>query len=60
MTFSREPVVYLALVAIIVQIAIGYFTNNLDTTLVTSLVTALGAVFGRSQVTPVAKKVVVP
>lgn len=55
MSFSREPVAYLTLLAIIIQIAIGILTKNLDTTLLTSLTTAIGGIVARSQVSPVAK-----
>ncbi len=53
MKFSREPVLWLALVAVIVQVGIGLLTDHVDITLLTSLTTAIGAVMQRSQVTPV-------
>jgi hypothetical protein len=53
MKFSREPVAWLTLAAIVIQVVIGVITNNLDTTLLTSLVTAIGGVTARQVVTPV-------
>lgn len=56
MKFSKEPVAWLTLVAIVATIAKDVLTHNLDIgTAVNSLIVAFGGVIVRGSVTPIEK-----
>jgi hypothetical protein len=53
---KREPVLIIAAIIAILQVVTGALTDHLEITSITAAITAIGAVFQRSQVTPVKKK----
>jgi len=52
---KNEPIIILGAIAAITQVLIGVFSHHVETTSVTAAITAIVAIFQRSQVTPVAK-----
>lgn len=52
---KSEPVLIISAAIIILQIVTGALTGHLDATLITSGITAIGAIFQRSQVVPMSK-----
>ena len=52
--FSREPVIWITFVIALLQLVVGFLSDNLDVTAVTAFMTAVSGVLGRTQVTPVA------
>ena len=55
MTFSKEPIVYIALIGAIIHFAVlyGLHWSPDKQAALDALLTAVGAIFARSQVTPV-------